>query len=44
MSKISDFTILENKNIAKNVFQLKLKGDTSLIKNPGQFEIGRAHV
>ena len=37
MSKISDFIILENKNIAKNVFELKLKGDTSLIKNPGQF-------
>ena len=37
MPKISDFTILENKNIAKNVFQLKIKGDTSLIKNPGQF-------
>ena len=37
MSKISDFIILENKNIAKNVFELKLRGDTSLIKNPGQF-------
>ena len=33
MSKISDFIILENKNIAKNVFALKLKGDTSLKKS-----------
>ena len=37
MSKISDFIISENESVAKNVFELKLKGDTSLIKKPGQF-------
>lgn len=31
------FTVTENRNIAKNVFLMKLQGDTSDITNPGQF-------
>ena len=30
-------TITENVNIAKNVFRMTLEGDTSAIKNPGEF-------
>lgn len=31
------FTITENSNIAKNVYRMILAGDTSAIKNPGEF-------
>ena len=31
------FTITENSNIAKNVYRMTLAGDTSAIKNPGEF-------
>lgn len=35
--KDSLFTITENKNIAKNVYRMTLEGDTSAIRNPGEF-------
>ena len=31
------FTIIENKKIAKDVYRMLLRGDTSAIKNPGEF-------
>ncbi len=37
MMKDSIFTITENKNIAKNVYRMTLEGDTSAIRNPGEF-------
>ena len=43
------FEITENTKIAKDVFKMRLAGDTSGITGAGQFvnikiEIGRAHV
>lgn len=37
MSKKAKYEILENKQIAKDVFKMILKGDTTAIKVPGQF-------
>lgn len=37
MSFESNFKILSNKKIAKNVYEMILQGDTSLITAPGQF-------
>ena len=31
------FKVISNKRIAKNVYEMKLEGDTSAIINPGQF-------
>jgi dihydroorotate dehydrogenase electron transfer subunit len=35
--KVSDFTVLSNVKIAKDVYKMILKGDTSHITDPGQF-------
>ena len=37
MHKRNIYTVLENKNIAKDVFLMVLEGDTSFITAPGQF-------
>ena len=35
--KVSDFSVISNINIAKDVYKMILKGDTSEITRPGQF-------
>ncbi len=35
--KDSVFSIVENKRIAKNVYQMVLEGDVSAVRNPGEF-------
>ena len=37
MYKRNIYTVLENKNIAKDVYRMVLEGDTSFITAPGQF-------
>ena len=37
MYKRDIYTVLENKNIAKDVYRMVLEGDTSFITAPGQF-------
>ncbi len=37
MEKLGFYKIKENKKIAKNVYEMRLEGDTSALTNPGQF-------